>query len=84
IAPAKIRGKLSGLNQLMIVSGLLLSYIVAFVFEPIPDSWRWMLGSAALFAIVLYIGMLKLPESPRYLIKHGMAHKAREVLGSLR
>lgn len=84
IAPANIRGKLSGLNQLMIVSGLLLSYIVAFVFEPIPDSWRWMLGSAALFAIVLYIGMLKLPESPRYLIKHGMAHKAREVLGSLR
>ncbi|MGV2913187.1 MFS transporter, partial [Bacillus safensis] len=53
IAPAKIRGKLSGLNQLMIVTGLLLSYIVAFVFEPIPDSWRWMLGSAALFAIVL-------------------------------
>ncbi|MDA7028134.1 sugar porter family MFS transporter [Bacillus sp. CLL-7-23] len=84
IAPANIRGKLSGLNQLMIVIGLLLSYIVAFIFEPIPNSWRLMLGSAGIFAIVLYIGMLKLPESPRYLIKNGMADKAREVLASLR
>lgn len=84
IAPANIRGKLSGLNQLMIVSGMLLSYIVAFIFEPIPNSWRLMLGSAGVFAIILYIGMLKLPESPRYLIKNGMAAKAREVLTSLR
>ncbi|SNZ17418.1 MFS transporter, sugar porter (SP) family [Terribacillus aidingensis] len=84
IAPAKVRGKLSGLNQLMIVSGMLLSYIVSFIFEPVPNSWRWMLGSAGVFAIVLYFGVLKLPESPRYLIKNGMADKAREVLSSLR
>nr|WP_113753641.1 sugar porter family MFS transporter [Priestia endophytica] len=84
IAPANVRGKLSGLNQLMIVIGLLLSYIVAFIFEPIPNSWRLMLGSAGIFAIVLYLGVLKLPESPRYLIKNGMADKAREVLTSLR
>jgi sugar porter (SP) family MFS transporter len=84
IAPAHIRGKLSGLNQLMIVIGLLLSYIVAFIFEPVPKSWRLMLGSAGIFAIVLCIGMIKLPESPRYLIKNGMADKAREVLRTLR
>ncbi|MHA6529917.1 sugar porter family MFS transporter [Paenibacillus sp. BAC0078] len=84
IAPANMRGKLSGLNQLMIVIGMLLSYIVAFIFEPIPNSWRLMLGSAALFAIILYLGMLKLPESPRYLIKNGMSQQAREVLTSLR
>ncbi|MNB85388.1 putative metabolite transport protein CsbC [compost metagenome] len=84
IAPANVRGKLSGLNQLMIVSGMLLSYTVAFIFEPIPNSWRLMLGSAAVFAIILYLGMLKLPESPRYLIKNGMTKKAREVLTSLR
>ena len=84
IAPAKIRGKLSGLNQLMIVIGMLLSYIVAFIFEPVPNSWRLMLGSAGIFAIVLYFGVLKLPESPRYLIKNGMTDKARKVLSSLR
>jgi len=84
IAPANIRGKLSGLNQLMIVIGMLLSYIVAFIFEPVPNSWRLMLGSAGIFAIVLYFGVLKLPESPRYLIKNGMADKARKVLSSLR
>ncbi|HWL12571.1 MAG TPA: sugar porter family MFS transporter, partial [Ureibacillus sp.] len=84
IAPANVRGKLSGLNQLMIVIGMLLSYIVAFIFEPVPNSWRLMLGSAGVFAIVLYLGVLKLPESPRYLIKNGMANKAREVLSSLR
>ncbi|MBM7644460.1 sugar porter (SP) family MFS transporter [Scopulibacillus daqui] len=84
IAPANVRGKLSGLNQLMIVSGMLLSYIVAFALEPIPNSWRFMLGSAGVFAIVLYFGMLKLPESPRYLIKNGMVDKAHEVLMSLR
>ena len=43
-----------------------------------------MLGSAGIFAIVLCIGMIKLPESPRYLIKNGMADKAREVLRTLR
>lgn len=84
IAPAHMRGKLSGLNQLMIVIGMLLSYIVAFLFEPVPGSWRLMLGSAALFAIILFLGMLKLPESPRYLIKNGMSSKAREVLSALR
>jgi len=84
IAPANIRGKLSGLNQLMIVIGMLLSYIVAFIFEPVPNSWRFMLGSAGFFAIVLYFGVLKLPESPRYLIKNGMADQARKVLSSLR
>ncbi|MDM5337402.1 sugar porter family MFS transporter [Fictibacillus enclensis] len=84
IAPANVRGKLSGMNQLMIVTGMLLSYIVAFIFEPIPNSWRLMLGSAGVFAIVLFIGMLKLPESPRYLIKNGMVDKAREVLSCLR
>ncbi|WP_339320421.1 sugar porter family MFS transporter [Paenibacillus sp. FSL R10-2734] len=84
IAPANMRGKLSGLNQLMIVIGMLLSYIVAFIFEPIPNSWRLMLGSASLFAIILFLGMLKLPESPRYLIKNGMTKKAQEVLTSLR
>lgn len=84
IAPANTRGKLSGLNQLMIVSGMLLSYIVAFILEPFPNSWRYMFASAAIPAIILFIGMLKLPESPRYLIKKGMADKAREVLASVR
>ena len=71
MAPAKFRGQLSGLNQTMIVSGMLLSYIVDFLLRdlPIELGWRLMLGIAAVPALILFLGVLKLPESPRFLIK---------------
>ena len=79
IAPAGRRGELVSLNQLMITIGILLSYIVGVAFAPI-EGWRWMFGVALIPALILGIGMFRLPESPRWLFEHGQLEKAREVL----
>lgn len=82
MAPARLRGRLSGINQTMICSGMLLSYIVDFLLKDLPETmaWRLMLGLAAVPALILYVGMLKLPESPRFLIKNNKLDEARKVL----
>ena len=86
MAPAHLRGRLSGLNQTMIVSGMLLSYIMDYVLKGLPNqmAWRVMLGLAAVPAVILFLGVLRLPESPRFLIKTGHPDQARQVLSSLR
>ena len=86
LAPARLRGRLSGLNQTMIVSGMLISYIVDFLLRDLPEAWAWraMLGAAAVPAIILFLGVLRLPESPRYLVKHGHEEQARQVLSYIR
>ncbi|MBF0773804.1 sugar porter family MFS transporter [Mammaliicoccus sciuri] len=86
MAPAKLRGQLSGLNQTMIVSGMLLSYIVDFLLRdlPIELGWRLMLSIAAVPAVILFLGVLRLPESPRFLIKNGKFEEAKNVLMNLR
>ncbi|MCQ9347772.1 sugar porter family MFS transporter [Corynebacterium phoceense] len=86
MAPASVRGRLSGLNQTMIVSGMLLSYIAAWFLQHLPEQWAWrsMLALAALPAIILFLGVLRLPESPRYLHKKGDIEGARRVLTYIR
>ncbi|TYS45645.1 sugar porter family MFS transporter [Bacillus infantis] len=86
MAPARLRGRLSGINQTMIVSGMLLSYIVDYLLKDLPETmaWRLMLGLAAIPAVILFFGMLKLPESPRFLIKNNKLDEARKVLSYIR
>ncbi|MCM3588339.1 sugar porter family MFS transporter [Mesobacillus maritimus] len=86
MAPARLRGRLSGINQTMIVSGMLLSYIVAYFLKDLPGTmaWRLMLSLAAVPALILFFGVLKLPESPRFLIKNNKINEARKVLSYLR
>jgi sugar porter (SP) family MFS transporter len=86
MAPARLRGRLSGINQTMIVSGMLLSYIVDYLLKDLPETmaWRLMLSLAAVPALILFLGMLRLPESPRFLIKNNKIDEARKVLGYIR
>jgi MFS transporter, sugar porter (SP) family len=86
LAPARLRGRMNGLNQTMIVSGMLISYIMDYVFKGLPTAWGWriMLAFAAVPAIILFFGVLKLPESPRYLVNHGLNDDARRVLSYVR
>lgn len=86
MAPAHLRGRLSGINQTMIVSGMLLSYVVDFLLSGLPTTWAWrfMLTIAALPAVILFIGVLKLPESPRFLVKNNKLDEARKVLSYIR
>ncbi|AKP47383.1 sugar porter family MFS transporter [Bacillus smithii] len=83
MAPTSIRGALSSLNQLMIMTGILLAYIVNYLFSSI-EGWRWMLGVAFIPGLLLLIGMFFLPESPRWLLKQGRENEARSILNHMR
>lgn len=79
LAPAKARGALSTLNQLMIVTGVLLGYVVDWALSG-SGNWRAMLAAGLIPAITLLIGMMFMPETPRWLLKAGRDTEAREVL----
>ncbi|KAJ5622944.1 hypothetical protein N7490_011549 [Penicillium lividum] len=72
--PSKIRGNLVSLYQLNIAFGEVLGYAVAAMFISVEGSWRYILGSSLIFSTILFVGMLFLPESPRYLM-----HKGHEI-----
>lgn len=84
IAPAKDRGKLTGLFQIMIVSGIFIAYLTNFLFANIgEDSWRYMLGVMAVPAIIFYVLLKSIPESPRWLVLQNRKDEARHVFGLL-
>jgi SP family galactose:H+ symporter-like MFS transporter len=83
IAPVKIRGKLVSVNQVAITSGIVISYCVDYAFAG-SGSWRWMFALAAVPAAAFGIGLLFIPNSPRWLVAMGSEDKAREVLKEIR
>jgi len=83
MAPPNLRGGLVTLNQLAITVGILLSYVVDALFAP-HQSWRWMLASGVLPAIALELGVVFLPESPRWLLLHGFKERATQTLARIR
>jgi len=81
IAPARIRGSLVSLNQMTIVTGMLLAYFVSWLCADIgPTNWRWMFGSAALPSLLFLALLLKVPESPRWMVKQGRESEALKTL----
>ena len=82
IAPAKVRGAITSLNQLMIVGGILAAYVVNAILAS-SGNWRLMLGLAAVPSLVLLVGMFFMPETPRYLVHAGEEQTAKEVLEDL-
>jgi len=80
VAPQRIRGGLVSFNQLMMVVGILVAYIVDFLFKAVADNWRWMLGLGALPGVALVVGMVLMPHSPRWLMERGRDDEARAVL----
>ena len=83
IAPTEIRGAIGSLNQLMIVCGILVAFLVNAVLAS-SGEWRIMLGLAVVPALVLLVGMIWMPETPRFLVKAGEEDEAREVLSEVR
>ena len=88
MSPADRRGQMVTRNELMIVSGQLLAFIVNAVLGNVWSDelhiWRWMLFLATLPAIALWLGMLRVPESPRWLASIGSFPEAFEVLKKIR
>ncbi|MDP4209232.1 MAG: sugar porter family MFS transporter [Bacteroidota bacterium] len=85
IAPAERRGTLVSFNQLAIVIGILLSYIIDYAFVNLDNGWRYMLGVPFVFGLINLIFLLiSFPESPRWLAKVGkleLTHKILEKVG---
>jgi sugar porter (SP) family MFS transporter len=84
VAPKSIRGTLVFLNQLALTLGILLAYLVDYLFTKVPDGWRWMLGLAIVPAIALGFGMAAMPNSPRWLVMRNLGGKARANLVKIR
>ncbi|MGW0611475.1 sugar porter family MFS transporter [Streptomyces sp. NPDC002788] len=88
VSPAERRGALVTRNELMIVTGQLLAFtsnaIIARVGGESGGVWRWMLVIATLPTVVLWFGMLVMPESPRWLASGSRSGEALEVLRQVR
>jgi len=80
VAPPKIRGTLITIYQLAITLGILVSYLVNFALHDVENNWRWMFATGLLPSIIFFIGLIFIPESPRWLVKAGFKEKARLVL----
>jgi sugar porter (SP) family MFS transporter len=88
-APKNRRGSLSMLQQWMITVGILISYIVALIiFSAFPGSaatvgWRLVLGLGAVPALVGLALRTQMPESPRWLLRHGRYEDVQKAMATL-
>jgi sugar porter (SP) family MFS transporter len=86
ISPTKTRGTLVSMFQLLITVGIMVSYLSDSAFA-VPDNdpaytqvWRPMFYVGVIPALIMFVGMLFLPETPRWLISKGYEDKCRQVL----
>ncbi|KAM0011144.1 putative major facilitator, sugar transporter, major facilitator superfamily [Helianthus debilis subsp. tardiflorus] len=82
ISPASARGFLSSFPDFFINVGILLGYVSNYAFSKLPThlGWRFMLGFGAIPSIFLALGVLGMPESPRWLVMQGRLGDAKNVL----
>jgi SP family sugar:H+ symporter-like MFS transporter len=94
IAPAAYRGRLASLQQMAIVLGLffafLVNYLIALAAGGASEifwwgfpAWRWMFWAELLPVALFLLGLLTIPESPRYLVAAGQPQAAARVLQRL-
>lgn len=80
----RLRGNLVSLYQFNIALGEVLGYAIAAMFLEVPGNWRYILGSSLVFSTIMFLGMLFLPESPRYLMLKGRTLDAYKVWKRIR
>lgn len=83
IAPPEIRGSVIFLFQTAIAVGIFFAFVINYLFHH-QENWRMMFGAGIIPAIALGIGILLIPESPRWLVLRGNHHKAHKNLNKLR
>ncbi|HEX5193392.1 MAG TPA: sugar porter family MFS transporter [Solirubrobacteraceae bacterium] len=82
VSPEERRGGYVALFQLAITVGIFLAYLINLAFAGI-EGWRWMFLCGIVPAIALWVGMLFLPGSPRWLVLQGRAGEAEQALEAL-
>lgn len=94
ISPAQIRGRMVSLNQLNIVLGISVAFFTNYLILQLGDSqsqwaitagfeqwnWRWMLGLEVIPAVLYLVGLIWIPESPRWLAMQGRNAEALDIL----
>lgn len=81
ISPPAARGRLVTLNQMAIVTGILLSYFVNWLLADAGmNNWRWMFATAAVPSLFFFFSLLAIPESPRWLLRWGRDAEASAIL----
>jgi SP family sugar:H+ symporter-like MFS transporter len=93
VAPANIRGRLSTVQQVMIITGLTAAFLVNYFLAQSAGSslgevggikaWRWMYLAQAAPAVVFLVALFFIPESPRYLVSRKREEQAIKVLTNL-
>jgi MFS transporter, SP family, sugar:H+ symporter len=94
VAPANIRGRMTTMQQIMIITGLTAAFLVNYwlantagksteLFWGGYEAWRWMYWAQAVPAAIFLIALLFIPESPRYLVSKGRDEEAKNVLAKL-
>jgi sugar porter (SP) family MFS transporter len=84
ISRAGRRGVLVSLNQLAIVTGILLSYSINYLLSDAgPANWRWMFFSASIPSLGFLLTLLLIPESPRWLVQKGRELEAEQFLSAI-
>lgn len=88
MAPAHSRGRMVTWNELMICGGVLIAFVtnavLGITLGENEHVWRYMISLAMLPALCLFFGMLKMPESPRWLVAKGKNQQAIAVLNKIR
>ncbi|KAF5196438.1 Polyol transporter [Thalictrum thalictroides] len=80
ISPASTRGFLGSISEIFINIGILLGYLSNYFLANVKYNWRLMLGISAFPPVVIIVGVLMMPESPRWLIMQGRREEAKRVL----
>jgi SP family sugar:H+ symporter-like MFS transporter len=94
VAPANIRGRMTTVQQIMIITGLTAAFVVNYFLAQSAgksteafwggyEAWRWMYWMQAVPAAVFLLALLFIPESPRFLVSKGRNDEARNVLARL-
>jgi SP family sugar:H+ symporter-like MFS transporter len=94
VAPAGIRGRLTTIQQIMIITGLTAAFVVNYFLAATAgvstakfwlgiDAWRWMFLMQSVPAAIFLIALFFIPESPRYLVSKGRQEQAEGVLARL-
>lgn len=94
IAPARIRGRLTTIQQVAIIGGLFTAFVSNYLLAEMAgisteklwwdyEAWRWMFWIELLPAVLFFVTLLLIPESPRYLVISKQMSKAKDVLVKL-
>ena len=83
LVPASHRGRYVTFFQLFLTFGIVLAYFVDLIFTP-SGNWRGMFAVVLIPAVILFIGILFLPETPRWLLANGDEEQAKRVLAKTR